>query len=301
MTCYGIIKNNHGINVRFGSRLFAVISACIIANKTNNPSYRVYLKPSYPNLDILETLCRAIAPYNPVVYTDSNTYHKTIMFEDWNKHNSFNFPKCGAKILMKGFFVWSQFHRPYLPILRRVWQNITKNSYTPRYDLTIHMRLGDLLHPPHKNILHKPVLSSNYYDILLRRTQFKNCSILSDSPNHTLVEYVKQKHNCALLKLSELQSFQIISATINTIIMAPSTFSLFSSFFSYAKILHFPMTGMYNPYICGYPCFKCPRFKMGNFDDRLIFHNIELCKFNDSLHSSFPRSACVPQTRTCTF
>ena len=71
-----------------------------------------------------------------------------------------------------------------------------------------------------------------------------------------------------------------MSGATHTFVGSPSTFALWAALLSPAKVIHFPLAGMFNPLWSGAPCDKRPWVLMGAFDPRIVFHDMHSCRYD---------------------
>jgi hypothetical protein len=144
-------------------------------------------------------------------------------------------------ILVDGYPHNSEYFIPYKKWIKENIK-IIEGDYKKTNDLVIHVRIGDIFEE-------SPVVSTNrkiswsyplkIIDNLLSNLKFKNCTIVTDTPDYPELLRIKEKYNCEIISNDLLYDFRTL-VNAKRLIITPSTFSWWAAFLSDSQEIYYP-------------------------------------------------------------
>lgn len=154
---------------------------------------------------------------------EKKNYTDTIIINDNNAEDLlFSDDTSNKNIILEGFFQSPNILGNSI-IESKYKQYISPKKIDNRFDLYVHVRLGD--------ILGRYSLPHNYYENIIKNISFNRGVISSDTPNHPIVQELLKKYNLNLFYGKPSETISLGSRCKN-IILSAGTFSFLSAYYS---------------------------------------------------------------------
>jgi len=139
-----------------------------------------------------------------------------------------------SQLIIDGYFQNYTYYKKYKDFIREEifsHNNIFNIEDKPgSKDIVLHLRLNNYPYPT-------PI---DYYSNILKKENYENAWIITDSVSHPTVNLLKEKYGCKIKNISSTHGFLFL-ANAKKIIMSQSTFSWWAAFISKATTIYFPL------------------------------------------------------------
>jgi len=171
-----------------------------------------------------------------------NVLFNDLFFEKYVKNKNILFRMTDYNPFDIWDFTYAQTRKISIYVKDQIFNNkniiIEKNPYKERFnknnDVFVHVRMGDLIHPP-------LFAKYEYYDKALSQISFEKGYISSDTIDHEICQKLIDKYNLQKYHSNEIETIHFAS-TCKNLVLSNGTFSWMIGIFGFFSNVYYPKT-----------------------------------------------------------